>query len=167
MEDYPLDEQELTQELELANPFDNVRVAFDYAGFEKSRRNVENFDIPGWRVSDYYVTVDNVGIAALSLLFTRRTRFSAVGDVYTGIFLSIVTYSIAYAQLTPSANVLTKADLLFYLTFVVVLGVFLRFIVRNAIAREEPVEVPRRAGGVGAYLAVTAYVLALLAILLT
>lgn len=210
--DYPLDRQELTLELELANPFDNVRVAFDYAGFERNRRSIENFDIPGWRLDDYYVTVDNIvsrslrgsdtnltgepqkyktltvrigverkvqsamvsialplsmiAIAALSLLFIRRTRFSAVGDVYTGIFLSIVTYSIAYAQLTPSANVLTKADLLFYLTFLVVLGVFLRFIIRNALGVEEPEGPAKEGRQVAGYLAVAGYVAALVWILL-
>jgi hypothetical protein len=178
---YPLDTQELTLDLELANPFDDVRVAFDYAAFNRGRRGIEIFDIPGWKLVDYYVTVDNVvsralrgarpgetqepkkyktltvrivtqrkvqsalisvalplciiGIAALSLLFIRDIRFSQVGDVYVGVFLSIITYSIAFTQITPATGVMTRADYLFYLTFLVVLLVFLRFVILNALGR--------------------------------
>lgn len=183
LDNYPLDTQELTLELELANPFDDVRVAFDYAEFQRSRRNLDMFDIPGWEVVDYYVTVDNVisqalrgatpgelreprkyktltvrivtqrkiqsalisvalplctiGIAALSLLFIRDIRFNRVGDVYIGVFLSIITYSIAFSQLTPSTGVITRADYLFYLTFLAVLLVFLRFVVLNVLGLVE------------------------------
>ncbi|MDY7096156.1 MAG: hypothetical protein SX243_24540 [Acidobacteriota bacterium] len=179
LEDYPLDTQELTLELELANPFDDVRVAFDYAAFEKGQRRRDSFEINGWELEDYYVTVDNVisqalrgatpdstrepkkfktltvriittrktqnalisvalplctiGLAALSLLLIRDLRFGRVGDIYVGVFLSIITYSIAFSQITPATGTITRADYLFYLTFLVVLLVFLRFVLLNAL----------------------------------
>jgi hypothetical protein len=206
LKDYPLDTQELTLELELANPVDDVRIAFDHAAFD-NERNVEISDIPGWKLLEQYVTVDNVisrglrgaspgqsrepkkfktltvrivtqrkiqgalvavalplcaiGFAALSLLFIRDVRFSRVGDVYVGLFLSIVTYSIAFAQITPPSGVLTRADYLFYFTFMVVLLVFLRFVLLNALGRTTVDEAarPRRTLGYGA---VGVYVVALL-----
>lgn len=179
LEDYPLDRQELTLELELTNPADKVRVAFDLPAFEQGRSHVKNLNIAGWKVVDYSVTVDNVvskvlrgatpgasqqakkyktltvriliqrkvqsalisialplcaiSIAALSLLFIRKTRFDMVGDVYIGVFLSVITYSIAFAQITPATGVITRADWLLYLTFLVVLLVFLRFVILNVL----------------------------------
>lgn len=215
LRNYPMDRQELTLELALVDPSDDVRVAFDRVGFERGKRRAEGFDIPGWQVEDYYVTVDNmvskafggrtvegghdarpqkyktltvrvrakrrmqggvisvvlplfiIGIAALALLFVRSTRFSSVGDVYTGIFLSIVTYSIAFAQLTPNASVVTKADLLFYLTFVVVLLVFLRFVLLNALGwADSSHEVGARGQRVAGVVAVALYFSAALFIVL-
>jgi hypothetical protein len=69
-----------------------------------------------------------IGIAAIAILFVEDTSFEHVGEVCIGIFLSIVTYSIGFAQLTPRTNVLTIADILFYGTFVVVLLIFLKVI---------------------------------------
>jgi hypothetical protein len=208
LEDYPLDTQELTLELELANPFDDVRIAFDYAAFQEGGRNVEIFDIPGWKLVEHYVTVDNVisrglrganpgqsrepkkfktltvrivterkiqgalvsvalplcaiGLAALSLLFIRDIRFSRVGDVYVGLFLSIVTYSIAFAQLAPPSGVLTRADYLFYFTFLTVLAVFLRSVILNVLDRTsgDGLVSPRRPfayGAVAVYLVVVCF----------
>ena len=207
--DYPLDQQELTLELELTNPADEVRVAFDLSGFQRGKSRVEEFDIPGWKVIDYSVTVDNVvsqvsrgarqddsqqakkyktltvriliqrkvqsalisialplcaiSIAALSLLFIRKTQFDKVGDVYIGVFLSVITYSIAFAQVTPATGVITRADCLLYLTFLVVLLVFLRFVALNVLASDPPTRLARTLQNRSlSYLAVICYISAVL-----
>ncbi len=73
-----------------------------------------------------------IGIAAIAILFVKDTSFEHVGEVCIGIFLSIATYSIGFAQLTPRTNVLTIADILFYGTFVIVLLIFLKVIFFNS-----------------------------------
>jgi hypothetical protein len=73
-----------------------------------------------------------MGIAAIVLLYVKDNTFSNTGHVCVGIFLSIVTYSIAFAQITPRSNVLTIADILFYGTFVTIFLVFLKVIVLNS-----------------------------------
>ena len=73
-----------------------------------------------------------IGIASVALLYVKDNSFANIGEVCVGIFLSIVTYSIAYAQITPRSNVLTKADLLFYGTFFTVLLIFLKVIFFNS-----------------------------------
>jgi hypothetical protein len=74
-----------------------------------------------------------IGTISLILLFVPDLSFSAIGDVAVGVFLSIITYSISYGQLTPASNVLTKADYLFYGTFVIVLASFLWIITANIV----------------------------------
>jgi hypothetical protein len=73
-----------------------------------------------------------IGFAAVLLLFVKDSSFANTGHVCVGVFLSIVTYSNAFAQITPRANVLTIADLLFYGTFIAVLLVLLKFILLNS-----------------------------------
>jgi hypothetical protein len=69
-----------------------------------------------------------IGITAISILFVKDNSFANVGEVCVVIFLSVVTYSVGFAQLTPRSNVLTIADILFYGTFLLVLLIFLRII---------------------------------------
>lgn len=78
-----------------------------------------------------------IGLAAVAVLQLRDVSFKNVGEVCVGIFLSIVTYSIAFAEFKPESSVLTKADMLFYATFLVVLLVFLSVIVLGSIYRPE------------------------------
>lgn len=73
-----------------------------------------------------------MGIAAIASLYIGDNSFSSAGQVCVGIFLSIVTYSIAFASITPRSNVLTIADILFYGTFVTIFLVFLKVIVLNS-----------------------------------
>jgi hypothetical protein len=73
-----------------------------------------------------------IGLAAIAILFIKDNSFGHIGEVCVGIFLSIVTYSIGFAQLTPRSNVLTIADMLFYGTFFLVLLIFLKVILLNS-----------------------------------
>jgi hypothetical protein len=73
-----------------------------------------------------------IGLAAVALLYVRDNSFGNIGEVCVGIFLSIVTYSIAFAQITPRTNILTIADMLFYGTFITVLLIFLKVIFFNS-----------------------------------
>jgi hypothetical protein len=73
-----------------------------------------------------------IGLAAVALLFVKDDSFSNIGEVCVGLFLSIVTYSIVFAQITPRFNVMTVADKLFYATFLTVFFVFLKVIIFNS-----------------------------------
>lgn len=73
-----------------------------------------------------------IGLAAVALLFVRDDSFSNIGEVCVGLFLTIVTYSIVFAQITPRLNVMTIADKLFYATFLTVFFVFLKIIIFNS-----------------------------------
>jgi len=74
-----------------------------------------------------------IGLVAISLLFVRNISFSNVGEVSVGTFLAIITFSIAIASVSPASDYLTKSDILFWLTFGVVLCCFLTIIVVNAV----------------------------------
>ncbi|MFQ3575775.1 MAG: hypothetical protein SNJ77_05000 [Cytophagales bacterium] len=78
-----------------------------------------------------------IGLVAISLLFVRDISFGNVGEVSVGTFLGIITFSIAIASVSPSSDYLTKSDILFWLTFGVVLLCFLIIIGLNAIYDEE------------------------------
>lgn len=73
-----------------------------------------------------------IGLVAVALLYVKDSSFSNIGEVCIGVFLSIITYSIAFAQITPRSNVLTVADKLFYGTFLIVFLVFLKVILFNS-----------------------------------
>lgn len=74
-----------------------------------------------------------IGIISISLLFIKDISFENLGEVSIGVFMSIVAFSISFSETTPSAQNLTKADYLFWLTFIVVLINFMIVIVVNAI----------------------------------
>jgi hypothetical protein len=76
-----------------------------------------------------------IGLAATALMYVKDTSFASIGEVSVGTFLSIVTYSIAYASITPDSSVLTRADVLFYTTFAIVLANFIAVIVTNSMQR--------------------------------
>jgi hypothetical protein len=80
----------------------------------------------------YVLPLVMIGAVAIALLFLHDISFGTIGDVSVGVFLSIVTYSISYATMKPESSVLTKADFLFYATFLTVLTVFLLLIVVNS-----------------------------------
>jgi uncharacterized membrane protein len=56
-----------------------------------------------------------------------------VGEVSVGIFLSIIAFSISLTEMIPSSNYLTRADMLFWLTFIVVFVSFMAIIVLNSL----------------------------------
>jgi hypothetical protein len=74
-----------------------------------------------------------IGLAGISVLQLRDVSFRNIGEVCVVIFLSIVTYSIAFAEFKPESSVLTKADMLFYATFLAVLLVFLTVILLGSV----------------------------------
>lgn len=73
-----------------------------------------------------------IGLAAVSLLYINDLSFATLGDMSVGVFLSIVTYAIAYGKMTPQVGVLTTADILFYATFGVVLASFIGLVYHNS-----------------------------------
>lgn len=81
-----------------------------------------------------------IGLISISLLFIKDISFENLGEVSIGVFMSIVAFSISFSASTPSSDNLTKADYLFWLTFIVVLLNFMVVIVINAIYEKEEVK---------------------------
>ena len=81
-----------------------------------------------------------IGLIAISVLFIRDLTFENVGEVSVGIFLSIIAFSISLSNMIPSSNYLTRADTLFWLTFIVVFGSFMIVIVLNSMYDAEHVK---------------------------
>ena len=91
-------------------------------------------------LSQFYVVILPllaIGLVAILLLFVPNPSFEKVGDVSVGVFLSIITYSIAYTQLTPTSGVFTKADQLYCGTFIAVITAFTWVILSNIIYSKE------------------------------
>lgn len=80
-----------------------------------------------------------IGIVSISLLMLRNVTFENLGEVSIGVFITIVAFSISYADSTPQTDNLTRADYLFWLTFMVVLVSFMIVIVINSIYKFEKV----------------------------
>ena len=104
-----------------------------------------------------------IGVISLFLLFSPNVAYETIGDLAVGVFLSIITYSIAYTQLTPASNVLTKADHLFYGTFLTVMAAFAWIIFSNIlykadVLRSRGVGRPFKAVRLGLVLAYTVWV---------
>lgn len=108
------------------------------------RVNVERRFLPPF--IGYVLPLVMIGAVALSLLFLHDISFGTIGDVSVGVFLSIITYSVSYATSKPESSVLTKADFLFYVTFLTVLSVFLLLVVVNSspIAKDPNAPLNRR-----------------------
>lgn len=81
-----------------------------------------------------------IGLVAVAVLFIRDLSFENVGEVSVGIFLSIIAFSISLSSTIPSSNYLTRADTLFWLTFVVVFGSFMTIIILNSLYDGEHVK---------------------------
>lgn len=73
-----------------------------------------------------------MGVSAIAILYVKDNSFANIGQICVGIFLSIVTYSIAFAQIVPRSSGLTIADALFYGTFFAIFLVFLKIILINS-----------------------------------
>lgn len=78
-----------------------------------------------------------IGSIAIAVMFLRNQKFKNLGEVAAGIFLTIVAFSIALSDMAPSSSVLTKADLLFLLTFLVVCIGFLNLIIKNVMSKTD------------------------------
>jgi hypothetical protein len=81
-----------------------------------------------------------IGIISISVLLMKDISFENLGEVSIGVFMSIVAFSISFSASTPNSDDLTKADFLFWLTFVVVLLNFMIVIAVNAIYEAEKVK---------------------------
>ncbi len=81
-----------------------------------------------------------IGIVAIALLMLRDISFENLGEVSIGVFITIVAYSISYSDSTPNTDDLTRADKLFWLTFMSVLISFLIVIVMNSIYKKAEIE---------------------------
>jgi hypothetical protein len=105
-----------------------------------------------------------IGFVAIALLYVKDISFENLGEVSVGTFLGIITFSIALSALTPSSDSLTRADLLFWITFMAVLTSFMTIIIVNARYKMNQLE------GVSirpiAYFLTVAYPLVVLGILL-
>ena len=66
-----------------------------------------------------------ITLVSVSVMFVKDLSFATIGQVSVGAFLAIITFSIALAVNAPAADYLTKTDLFFWLSFIVV---FLSFI---------------------------------------
>jgi len=74
-----------------------------------------------------------IGLISCTLLFLRDISFENLGEVSIGVFMSIVAFSISFSASTPSSDSLTRADILFWITFIIVLVNFGIVIALNAI----------------------------------
>jgi len=74
-----------------------------------------------------------IGLVAIALLFILDLSFANIGEVSAATFLGIITFSIAMASLSPSTDSITRSDILFWVTFAVVLSCFLTIIVCNSL----------------------------------
>ena len=87
-----------------------------------------------------------IGIVAIALLYIQDLSFANLGEVSVGTFLGIITFSIALSNASPASNSLTRADILFWITFSTVLISFLTVIILNSIYPEtkaKTVQLPR------------------------
>lgn len=81
-----------------------------------------------------------IGLISISMMFVRDITFENLGEVSAGIFLSIIAFSIALSDFVPRSSELTKADLLFWITFTAVFISFMTVIIMNAIYTKEVVQ---------------------------
>lgn len=81
-----------------------------------------------------------IGFVSIALLYVKDISFENLGEVSVGTFLGVITFSIALSYVTPNSDYLTKADLLFWLTFMVVLMSFMTIIVVNSRFRLHELE---------------------------
>lgn len=81
-----------------------------------------------------------IGFISIALLYVKDISFENLGEVSVGTFLGIITFSIALSNITPNSDYLTRADLLFWTTFLIVLISFMTIIVVNSRYRLHELE---------------------------
>lgn len=179
LKDYPFDQQEISISMEVMNPAEKLKIAFDQSAFQQDTNFLEKFKVRAWEKEKYLLTVDNrisstmrgdpesmedelkkyqvfsfrlfvkrsitgpfleiimplmlIGFVAIALLFIKDLSFGNIGEVSAGTFLGIITFSIAMASLSPSTDSITRSDILFWITFAVVLSCFLTIIICNSL----------------------------------
>jgi hypothetical protein len=80
-----------------------------------------------------------IGLLSLALLYVKNMSFENLGEASVGTFLSIIAFSISLSDISPSSDLITKADKVFLLTFVTVFLSFLTIIVLNSIYDEKDI----------------------------
>lgn len=78
-----------------------------------------------------------ISFISIGLLYTKDLSFSTMGEVSVGTFLGIIAFSISLSDMTPSSNYLTKADLLFWLSFGINFTSFMVIIFLNSMHKEK------------------------------
>lgn len=73
-----------------------------------------------------------IGLAAISILYLSELTFTGAGEVAIVIFLSLITYSLSLTELIPAIEQPTKAHVLFYLTFALVVILFMYIVYLNS-----------------------------------
>jgi len=86
------------------------------------RFNVQRSFLPG--ILQIVLPLFFIGSIAVGLLFMKSLQFSEVGETMAAVFLTIIAFSISLGDITPSGNILTKTDLLFILTLIIVVMSF-------------------------------------------
>jgi len=73
-----------------------------------------------------------IGLAAISILYLRSLSFEGAGEVSVVIFLALITYSLSIVDVVPAIETATKAHVLFFITFALVVLMFLYIVYRNS-----------------------------------
>ncbi len=88
------------------------------------------------RVADALLTVVVplilIGIVAIALLFVRDNSFHSVGNAAIGVFLGIMAFLIALTDIAPDLSQISRAGILFWSTFGVVIAVILVVVAGNS-----------------------------------
>lgn len=80
-----------------------------------------------------------IGLLSLALLYVKNMSFENLGEASVGTFLSIIAFSISLSDISPTSDLITKADKVFLLTFITVFLSFLTIIVLNSIYDEKDI----------------------------
>src|SRR6185312_4655901 len=59
LKQYPFDRQEICISMEVMNPVDKLKIAFDQSAFQQDSTFLEKFKVRAWEKEKYLLTVDN------------------------------------------------------------------------------------------------------------
>ncbi|MFN3874188.1 MAG: hypothetical protein ACK4R9_14410, partial [Ignavibacterium sp.] len=59
LNNYPMDKQEITISMEVMNPSEKLKIAFDQSAFHQDANFLEKFQVKAWNKEKYLLTVDN------------------------------------------------------------------------------------------------------------
>ncbi len=59
LKEYPFDQQEISISMEVMNPAEKLKIAFDQSAFQQDTTFLEKFKVRGWDKEKYLLTVDN------------------------------------------------------------------------------------------------------------
>ena len=73
-----------------------------------------------------------IGFIAIANLWVKGQSFQAVGNVAVGIFLGLIAFLIALTDIAPDMSQISRAGVLFWSTFIVVVSVILVLVAVNS-----------------------------------